>query len=337
VLCTIYPWPTPKKPLPFLNVSLDAQLIYDYSTFGLHLRSEIEIHEFGRVISGLEDVLRPDIEIAVGPMPDSVDHLAPLGAHMAISSSAALFRVPDVARYLVEEGRRVLIEPLHDASSLEVRAYLLGTALGALLHQRRMIPLHVSVVASPRGLLAFSGPSGAGKSTIAAALHLEHGWPILTDDLAVMDGPSDAPRLRFGVRRLRLWKDAIAELGVTSEPKSRVIDREDKFQFDLVEEVAAGRDHTLRAIFLLANSAPFSVAPIRGGPALIAFGHCIYRPGLAALFNDMNGVLSALAGASNAVQINTLNRPIPDLSASQVASRIVEWSGEFGETGESIA
>jgi hypothetical protein len=300
-------------------------LTHNYSIFGLHLRSELEIPECGHDHVHLRGAVEPDIEIAVQSMPDKIKYLAPHGSYMAISPTMALFNVPDVARYLVEDGRSVLVEPLPQASILEVRAYLLGTALGAVLHQRRMIPLHVSVVSSPLGLLAFSGPSGSGKSTIAAALHLEHGWPILTDDLAVMDGPTDAPRLRFGVRRLRLWKDAIAELGVTARPTSRVIDREDKFQFDLLADDATVGDHTLRAVFLLDNCAPLSVAPIRGGQALIAMGQCIYRPDLAGLYNDVNGMLARLAQAANAIEINTLCRPIPDLSVSRAAEHIADW------------
>ena len=50
-----------------------------------------------------------------------------------------------------------------------VRLYLLGTCMGALLFQRKLLPLHGSAVVINGKAYAFVGDSGAGKSTLAAA------------------------------------------------------------------------------------------------------------------------------------------------------------------------
>ena len=45
----------------------------------------------------------------------------------------------------------------------DVRAYLLGTAIGALLHQRGLLPLHASAVEVNGRAVAFIAPAGHGK------------------------------------------------------------------------------------------------------------------------------------------------------------------------------
>ena len=54
--------------------------------------------------------------------------------------------VSDVAQYLVEEGNRISIQPLVGAAPEEVRLFLLGSAMGALLYQRGLFRPHGSAV-----------------------------------------------------------------------------------------------------------------------------------------------------------------------------------------------
>ncbi|MEG8053162.1 hypothetical protein QP185_07710 [Sphingomonas aerolata] len=54
--------------------------------------------------------------------------------------------------------------------------YLLGTALGALLHQRALLPLHCNAIVHDGKAFLFCGDSGAGKSTLAAVFEAR-GYP----------------------------------------------------------------------------------------------------------------------------------------------------------------
>lgn len=299
-------------------------MTFFYEVFGLRVSSEIELPECGPEVGGAGGTRPADIRIVHDDLPSSVGGMSPFGPYMERAPGRCLFKVPDVARYLIEGGTTIRVDPDPSGGELELRAYLLGTALGAALHQRGLVPLHVSVVESPAGLIAFSGASGAGKSTIAAALHLRYGWPILTDDLAVLTGGPGEARLSFGVRRLRLWKDAIGKLDLGDRPRTKVIDRADKFQFDLVP--TPPEDATLGAVFLLLKGDVPEIVPIRGQQALMALGNCIYRPDLFAAFNDQAALFPRLAGAANRLEINALIRPIADGSLERTAQLVVDWA-----------
>ncbi|MEO0917441.1 MAG: hypothetical protein AAFY31_10735, partial [Pseudomonadota bacterium] len=288
--------------------------------------SEIELPECGPEIEGSGRMEPADIRIFHDAFPFSVSGMAPFGPYMDRSPRACLFKVPAVARYLIEDGRTIRVDRDPSDSELELRAYLLGTALGVALHQRGLVPLHVSVVESPAGLVAFSGPSGAGKSTIAAALHLQRGWPILTDDLAVLTGDPGEVRLSFGVRRLRLWEDAIVKLDLDNRPRTKVIDRVDKFQFDLVP--ITPEDVTLGAVFLLLEGDLTEIVPIRGQQALTALRNCIYRPDFFAAFNDQGSWFQTLASAADRLEINALIRPMAEGSLERTAQLLVEWADD---------
>jgi hypothetical protein len=297
-------------------------LTYRYAIFGLNMDSDLELQECD---PGHHDG-PADIILRTGKVSQDLDSLLPFGSYMHVSRDTCLITAKGVARYLVVGGKSITIEIEEGAGDLEVRAYFLGTALGAVLHQRRMIPLHVSVVASPAGLIAFSGQSGAGKSTLAAAIHLEYGWPILTDDLAVLSVENDAPSLRFGVRRLRLWKDAIALLDIDERPTSKVIARDDKFQFDLVPQSASNERSKIAAVCLLENGVGPDFSPITGVQALVQLGSCLYRPELAAVFNDKTHLMARMTNCLKSVGVYRLSRPIPEMKASEVATNVVEWA-----------
>lgn len=94
----------------------------------------------------------------------------------------------------------------------DVRQYLLGMSLGVLLYQRDWLPMHVSALHTPTGVWAFTGHSGAGKSTLGAWLHYTQGWPMISDDVAVIK-PEDSQAYlypgplasSYGRMRFRPW------------------------------------------------------------------------------------------------------------------------------------
>ncbi|HEY1604715.1 MAG TPA: hypothetical protein VGF77_03885 [Allosphingosinicella sp.] len=212
-----------------------------YAVFGLAVRSELPLDELPPAAPGAS----PDIVIRHG------ETGAPLEGPRGYSASeeGTLLRVPNVGRYLIRDGREIVVAPDAGAPDHNVRLFLLGSALGALLHQRGLLPLHANAIEMDGKAVAFSGHSGAGKSTIAAWFH-DRGHRILTDDVCVIGFDPAGRALAYpGIPRLRLWREALEASGRDAGEYSRSFDTLDKY--DVPSERRALAPLPLAAIYLL--------------------------------------------------------------------------------------
>ena len=175
---------------------------FHYCMFGLQLRSEIELPEL-RAVAPSGD---PDVEILQGSIP-CADRMA---EGYLLGNDGAGFVIDDVAGFWISDGQRIVIEPQPGVAGSNVRLYLLGSAMGVLLHQRGLLPLHANCVEIDGQGVAFLGRSGAGKSTLAAAFY-DRGFRVVADDVCVIDFDDSGQALvTQGIPRLRLWEEALA-------------------------------------------------------------------------------------------------------------------------------
>ena len=161
-----------------------------YRIFGLSLGSDFDLPE----LLPAPETICPDIQVLRGTV-QHPDAESPGGQGVvSIADGIYQFEIQRVARYRVQHGTQIVVDPAAGAAAGDVRVWLLGTALGVLMHQRGLLPLHVSAVACAEGAAAFCGHSGAGKSTLAAALH-QRGLPLLTDDVALVTAEEHSARI----------------------------------------------------------------------------------------------------------------------------------------------
>jgi hypothetical protein len=192
--------------------------------FGLHIRSELELPELMPDDGGETDVV-----IRLGDVPERLAGALAVGRHGWATPDAFLFEAVDVARYLVSGGAEVVIEPTLGAAGSHVRTYLLGSVLGALCYQRGMIPLHANALEVDGRCIALAGDTGAGKSTLAALLS-RRGWRMMGDDVCALSFESDGGLMVWpGVRRFKLWADALAALGHKTIGLEKVVDGREKY------------------------------------------------------------------------------------------------------------
>lgn len=125
-----------------------------------------------------------------------------------------LLELDGVGRFRVEGGCRVLVEPSENADPSELKAFLLGSVLGALCHQRGLLPIHASAVRIDGAAVLIAGISGAGKSTLAAALGAR-GHALAADDVAAFD-PSSS-RLLPAYPQRKLARDVLETLDIGHE------------------------------------------------------------------------------------------------------------------------
>ena len=218
-----------------------------YRLFGLTVRSECSLA--GVALGAAGDSI--DVEVAFGAI------TAPeAGPGYSAFGQATLLTVPEVGRYLIRDGREIVIDPLPGGSERGVRLFLLGSAFGALLHQRRLLPLHANAIDIGGRAVAFSGHSGAGKSTIAAWFN-DRGYPILSDDVCVISfDASQQPVAQPGLRRLRLWNDALEISGRRAAEFDRSFDAKDgRDKYDVpTDEAQEAVAVPLAAVYLLGTA-----------------------------------------------------------------------------------
>lgn len=184
----------------------------NYDLFGLRIRSQMPLPDLVPASASADVDVDVDVEIIVGAVPAaSPDEKSVWG--LTGNGNGATLTVDHVARFAIDSGVRIRVDPLPNASARDVRLFLLGSAFGALLHQRGLLPIHANAIRIGDGAAAFMGRSGAGKSTLAGAF-LDRGFRLLADDVCVttLDKPG-RPMAQPGLPRLRLWRDAVEALG----------------------------------------------------------------------------------------------------------------------------
>jgi hypothetical protein len=198
-----------------------GQPSFAYEIFGLRLASEVELPE----LVAIAPAAPPEISVSVRSLPpidgERVDGFA-------ATSAGVILNVPRAGRYLVRDGCEVIVDPDPAGTAANLRLYLLGSAMGALLHQRGLLPLHANSIAVGGSAIAFLGRSGAGKSTIAAWYH-DQGFRVLADDVCVVTMDQATAWAQPGIPRLRLWKDALEASGRVTGDYERSFDDMDKF------------------------------------------------------------------------------------------------------------
>jgi hypothetical protein len=167
------------------------------------------------------------------------------------NDSEFLLRLQGIATYYAHHGTEVIISPEPGAPELDVRSYLMGSLFAALCHQRGLLPLHASAIATPRGAVAFLGASGAGKSSLVAFL-ARRGHRVLADDICVID-PEAAQECRVlpVAPWLKLWNATLDAMGESSRGLPRVFSDDEKYRYALDEHLFAT---PLRELILLERS-----------------------------------------------------------------------------------
>jgi hypothetical protein len=218
--------------------------LHHYAAYGLTLASEIDCPELC-LTTGI-----PDVRIRRGTTPDHLERPRVAATQFEAEGNRCLLHVDGVGRYLVEDGREILIEQAPHTTERAVRTLLLGHVFGLLLHQRRILPLHAAAVSTARGAVLLAGQSGHGKSTLLGAL-LNRGYAMLADDLtAITLGERGQPIVHPGFPQMKLWADAARHLGRATDRLHRILPGVEKFAVPTAASFAA-RSQPLAAIYVL--------------------------------------------------------------------------------------
>lgn len=291
-----------------------------YAAFGLSIRSELPLPELPRITAQAGE---PDIVIKLGDLSEAWRACEVQDGYYASADGQFLFYVPDVAIYGIRGGMQIVVSPVAGAEEQIVRLYLLGTCMGTVLMQRRILPLHGSAVVIDGQAYAFVGDSGAGKSTLAAAF-LNRGYRLLTDDVIAVSPAADggAPLVTPAYPQQKLWQDSIERLGM--EPGRYRHLYQSKYALPVSSGFAANAV-PLAGLFELTTTEGegIELSRYQGLERLAILRLHTYRNFLIPHLAGEQWHFSTVAGMASRVEMYRLQRPSDGFSVRELVDRVL--------------
>lgn len=288
---------------------------YLYRAYGLALSSPLEL-PFPAAPKGQADVNVTLVSSGNGAGAGEVAH-----HHWNGEPGRFILSVQGVAEYCVEGGNSITITAASGASTSDLVAFLMSSAIGVLLQQRGTLPLHASAVATDRGALLIAGKSGAGKSTTMAAL-TQRGFAMMSDDITpvILDGAT--PVARPAYPSSRLWGDALQGLGQSAKTLAQVREKIDKFYLpigtfhDQIEPIAGV------VIMDVHNGTDVQVEPVSASEAYGLLSRFSFRKRFLKCQDLLPFQFAVTTAMARAVRVIRVRRPMTPFSADQVAEEI---------------
>ncbi|MEK5318923.1 serine kinase [Paenibacillus sp. FSL L8-0644] len=183
-----------------------------YTAFGLRIASELNLPELMLAAPGVvEDVVirQADLTAWSGQLEQ---------ANFVMLDERFMFRIPGTAIYAVREGKEIEVSIFSGADPDTVRLFVLGTCMGVLLMQRRILPIHGSAVVIGGRAYAFVGESGTGKSTLAAVFR-QAGYQMVSDDVIAVKATGSSAIVYPAYPQQKLGLESLLQLEALRENK----------------------------------------------------------------------------------------------------------------------
>lgn len=248
---------------------------FNYLAYGIPVHSEMELP----ALAPLSAKATPDpIFVVQGSVPDTLEFPAKVKKPFSVFNKDEFrFEMPDIAKYYVTRGKRILIEPLCDDWP-QILLYFYSNCLAAVLFQRNLIPFHVSgVFIQPGKVLLFAAPSRTGKSTTALMLQ-QRGFLPFTDDTALINVEDTLVYSQASSPMTRLWDTTFAKQSIyTESDKHFTFPDIQKFGFLFPEKFESNRVQLVGIVFLEANGMEIDIQPQTPVQAFSLLSKNIYR------------------------------------------------------------
>jgi hypothetical protein len=246
---------------------------YIYKAFGLNLFSELPFDEL------TPGTGKPDVYIRYGHVPNQLNDPKATGVRYQVKPGALILNIDSIAKYFIQNGSNIIIQKNTDrVCEHEIRLFLLGPAIGTLLLQRGLLPIHGSSLTINGKTAIFAGMPGSGKSTLAAGL-IRQGYKIISDDISVVDlKQQSAPNVIPGFPQMKLWGDVIEKLNTDLIIKRQLRAGIKKFGID-INKYYNEEPALLNRIYILctSNKDKFEILPVKGMDRFTALKNNTYR------------------------------------------------------------
>lgn len=291
---------------------------------GLTIASSLPLPELATA-SGAADLV-----VSEGSVPQSLPAATTRGVLFELDQTRCLINLDRIAgaRFLVRDGREIVVERRSGADDRAIRLFLLGSCFAAALFQRRHLPLHASAVLTRDGAVLFSGESGVGKSTLAAHLW-GRGYTIIADDVSTIHfDPRGRPLVATGVRQIRLWANALDHLEIDPRPLERVRPDLEKYALPLEDDGGEGL-YPIRRIVLLSqhNDSVIETRPITGMEKLPRVQGAVYRGEFLGFDRHRIAFFPQITRLAGAVEVTEARYPHDSSRQEELVDRLIAEIG----------
>jgi hypothetical protein len=306
-----------------IEVNLLKKIInnYFYQAFGLSIKSMIKLPELllneKNELFDIEIFIKQDFDCEIDLQSEPFRHF--------VFNNQVLFNVPDVANFLIKNGKIIMVSPLKTNVEEIIRLYILGTCMGVILMQRGMIPLHGSAVAIDGKAYAIVGDSGAGKSTLASAF-IKEGYKLLSDDvIAISQFNNDEPYVIPSYPQQKLWQESLNHFGENAEQYSPIYDRESKFSIPISFNFSPIPRPLAGVIELIKSEGDeIKIRPIHGLDRFQVLFEQTYRNFLITKLGLADMHFQQSASIIKNSKMFTLQRPMKQFTAFELVSTIID-------------
>jgi GTPase SAR1 family protein len=217
--------------------------------------------------------------------------------------------VEDVGWFYASSGNYVsmVLNPKATISMIEL--YLNGSTYGAILHQRKIMPMHGSCFVYDNKGIMLCGESGAGKSSLTAAF-CYNGSTFLTDDVTPLVFFEGLPFITPSSDRIKLWEDSLKQLSLEKDGLKQI--NEDYQKFYLPFDSTISEPYPLDMVFIIEKQDNDEVKfqELRGIERFTALRNEIYRwEYLEGMKESEASYLNYIVNISNNVKVVKVLRP----------------------------
>jgi len=178
-----------------------------YTAYGLSIASELLLTNLPPASN------KSDVVISLGNVKNlPVTSDASAAEDIRVTGDEIWCSSKGVARFLVKEGRELIVDPEPTADEANLRSTVLELGLPLLLVQRGSLVLHASSVAINDVAFILCGDSGSGKSALAFALYTL-GCALVADDIVSIRFRARIPEVAPSYPEIGMWPDVLEYFG----------------------------------------------------------------------------------------------------------------------------
>lgn len=292
-----------------------------YKGFNLKILSDYPLPEL-QVLSSADGKVEYDVKIEM--ITNQLDEIVLEPYEFSIVNNKVVFYVPDTAFFTMENGNKITVATIPGYDEDLIRIYILGTCMGVILLQKKIIPLHGSAIVIDGKAYAFVGDSGAGKSTLASAF-MKKGYELLSDDvIGIYFSNLNIPMVVPSYPQQKLWQESLSEFGMSSSDYKPIFDRVTKFSVPVQSNF-----HTetipLAGVFELVKTDGYepSIHSIKGLEQLNILNKHTYRNFLIPMLKLNTWHFTTSVKLVNDINMYQISRPRVGFSAHKLVSLIL--------------